>query len=184
MIWIRGFRELGKMMYEVYVMGYHSQKRGWNQLLIPCPVFNSNCHIKIPPNTINSTRFHNHGPLYIKQFWQLILVIHLVTFSWSLRETSSQSVYGEQEICYEPGLENWPSKDISVMCYISVATFMQSVIAVRCLQNYTYGANASLLVQASQLVGIKPNHIYITNDCLGASSSLKKVATWTWRWST
>ncbi|XP_049377063.1 uncharacterized protein LOC125841914 [Solanum stenotomum] len=62
-----------------------------------------------------------------------------------------------------------------MMCYISVATFMQPVIAARDLgDRFFLGCNASLWVQPSQLPGIKPDHIYITDDCLGAYLQFKE----------
>ncbi|CAN4077571.1 unnamed protein product [Withania somnifera] len=53
-----------------------------------------------------------------------------------------------------------------------------------CLQNYAnqgfrdraffLGANASISVQASQFTGVKPNHIYFTDNCLGAYLHFKE----------
>ncbi|KAK4728877.1 hypothetical protein R3W88_021865 [Solanum pinnatisectum] len=41
-------------------------------------------------------------------------------------------------------------------------------------QSFFLGCDASLWVQASQLQGIKPDHIYITDDCLGAYLQFKE----------
>lgn len=49
----------------------------------------------------------------------------------------------------------------------SVATFVQLVTAARNLGDKAFFLGVMLL-QASQLPGIKPDHIYITDDCLGA----------------
>ncbi|MCD7450887.1 hypothetical protein HAX54_008947 [Datura stramonium] len=74
-------------------------------------------------STTNANEFNRlpfHGPLSRKQFCQPILLIHLTMFSWSFKGSASFSVFGDQEICYGPGLGNRSLSPIFVVLVYSV----------------------------------------------------------------